>query len=146
MHRALALSALLAWVMIQVPLVVCDSPCGGSREALFLHADHACHDEASEAHRQCCLHGHDGCDAPADDSGTPPSGDHGAHHIVQHEGRGAPAPVALPAPAAAAAELAVVVALASLVPAGGTAGSVAWGDPGPRRRADPVSAADRLIV
>jgi hypothetical protein len=144
MTRLVALSALLAWVMVQVPLVLCDSTCGQSQGALFLLDAHSCHDVESVVHRTCCGH-HHGPAAPADPGKPAPRENDGEHVLVTIEGPAAPVAVALPVHApsfldAAHAPYGIGQVLRS------AASGLTWAEVDPPPEADPVSASDRLLV
>ncbi len=78
MSRVLTLSAILAWVLIQVPLVFCSTACGQSVRSLLMAAGHACHDEASVAHHSRCTHGTrgTGTDHPLEEDTDEEQGEH----------------------------------------------------------------------
>ncbi len=51
----LTLSVVLAWVLLQVPLVLCSATCKQSVDSALLMARHACHDTDSPRHQHRCL-------------------------------------------------------------------------------------------
>ncbi len=76
MSRALTMSAVLAWIVIQVPVVFCSTACGQSVSHLLAAGDHACHDEESDAHHRRCAHDRtEGTDSEGTDSDHPTDGD-----------------------------------------------------------------------
>jgi len=102
----LTLSAVLAWVLLQVPLVLCSATCKQSVDSALLMAKHACHDTRSARHQHRCLRdrGHDHAQ-----HGTPtkqaPERD-GEHVLTQRPSLAQISPVALPAHALTAPLLA----------------------------------------
>lgn len=84
MRAALTATAVLAWILIQVPLVLCHSPCGQTVSAVFQMEGHSCHDERSAAHAHCCSHRQCG----GEETEYPPDEDpeDGQHFLVQVQG------------------------------------------------------------
>lgn len=58
MKRFAPLVVLLAWTLLQVPLVVCESECDSSVSLALLSGGHGCHAKDSEEHRTRCCPGH----------------------------------------------------------------------------------------
>jgi hypothetical protein len=54
MSRALTLSALLAWMFLQVPVVLCSTSCQTSAKSVLGFAAHSCHDVHAGAHQRDC--------------------------------------------------------------------------------------------
>lgn len=98
MARCLPLMAIFAWALLQVPMLVCSTPCGTSMSALYSLAGHSCHRTDSEVHKRCCQYADSESresDAPAREA--PPGGDSSEEHfILRFEGVGASAGVSLP--------------------------------------------------
>jgi hypothetical protein len=144
MRSALTLTAALAWIMIQVPLVFCDSACGASVNSVLVMESHACHDVSSTRHQVRC--GHTSC---THDHGQPeqpaPKDSEGEHVVVLVQSHVHGGPVLLPAHALHSVALLVRTAEGSdASPELGLVG--AWGELALPQVADPVSAADRLQV
>jgi hypothetical protein len=159
MRGAFAAAAVLAWLMFQVPLVLCQSECGSSCNALFLLSHHSCHDEHSDAHLTRCGRGHHWGHRHAGDRHAG-DGQHGEnhHHDDEEPARedgehvlvtvmSPTAPVALGLPALAGSFAARAISADELASARTAVHAPdMWGDLGPPACGDPVSTADRLLV
>ena len=132
-----AIAALLAWAMFQLPGVICVCDCGDMTRGSLLVHEHD-HTHAHDDHHDvcgCCDHDH-----PHDHGHDH---DHGHAHVVVHlQSSMANQAVALVAPDVDFAVQLVLPTPAAIV----VAHTCAELDTGPPRPADPVSAADRLIV
>ncbi len=144
MRTALTITAALAWIMIQVPLVLCDTGCGEAVSSVFVMQSHACHDVTSTQHQTRC--GHSGCTHEHGQPEKPaPKDDEGEHVVVLVQSHVHDGSVVLPAHALTAATL--VASVVASAPSASELGLVgAWGELAPPEVADPVSAADRLQV
>ena len=132
-----SIAALLAWVMVQLPGVVCVCDCGDvTQGSLLVHEQDHEHGHAHHHHEtcDCCEHDHE--HEHGDD-------EHGHAHLVIHiQSSMADAAVVLAAPVVDAA-----VDDALLAPITVIVDEARWErDTGPPRPTDPVSASDRLIV
>lgn len=137
-----SVAALLAWTMLQLPGVICVCDCGDtSSGSLLVHAHDHDHDhhhgtggDGHHSHEACGCCDHDHEQEHGDD-------DHGHAHVVVHfQSSLAGNALALDAPT-----VGVAVELPALAPT--SPFDTGWErDTRPPRPADPVSAADRLIV
>lgn len=144
MNRALPLAVLLAWMMIQVPLVFCTTDCGQSISSLLLVGSHACHDEEAEDHRAHCglveLREFT-ADHPSHPSESGEEG--GEHFVIPTESVVGAATVVLPDHLLAVAACVDVESHSvALMASHGERRVSRMQDP--PRRADPVTASDRL--
>ena len=141
MRRALALTGLAAWIMIQVPLVLCDSACAASTTPVFLMSLHGCHDVESDEHASHCAHDCCGQDEQERSDDEPDE-----HTLVLAQGLNAGTVVVLPSPGCMALGFVDESASATrliLEPTSFDAEPVTGGtSPVP----DPVSLSDRLLV
>lgn len=141
MARLAPLTALLAWVLLQVPLVVCVSECETSVSLVLFAGSHSCHAVESQAHHERCCGGH-GDEAPAD----PESDDHpGQHTLVQISSLGAGDAAATPELVPGELE-AFEACVGHRMACQSVADGVAWRDPVPADRSDLVSMAVSLLI
>ena len=147
------LAAALAWILLQVPLVVCQSECETSVTFAMMGVEHSCHAETSEVHQERCCGTHGDAEAeahpdpthPADP--TNPDDRPGEHSLVQIPMVVSGDVVAMPSPGAT--ELAAPTCLgrgAGCPDALGGLRARDWGDPAPADRLDPVARAVALLI
>ena len=140
MNRALSIAVLCAWVMIQVPQVICSTGCGQSVSPLLLVAEHACHDQASALHRDHCGHGSER-GAPERHPSDPEDED-GEHVVVQIESPASSSERIVEEPGVSHAVLAALELGFGAAPPVERMDCSRSEDPPPR--VDPVAASDRL--
>ena len=145
MSQPLSLAALLAWILIQVPLVACESACSSALVSALLLDGHACHEEESDEHRVRCRHGCDDHTTTEHSDDVPPEDDQGVHVILQVQALGTGVPAAVPAHTCEYADPAAPACELLLSPRPDRVTDIRR-DPAPPLRPDPVSAADRLVV
>lgn len=101
-QRIASLAVIFAWLIVQVPLVACDSECASSLSLAFLSEEHDCHRPESAQHRDGCCGGHaeDTASTQKDqeDSREDREGQHGDHTLLLVPVVAAGEAVAVPTP------------------------------------------------
>ncbi len=143
-HRSFTYAAVVAWTMLQLPLVFCQSGCGDEAAYAVLMSEHSCHDEASEQHKNCCVC-HCGCEGEDSESPSHHDEDEGEHVIVQLPNMPVDGDVDVPPhlPTTSIATTDTGLSLCA-APHARRHGACHRGDPPPL--ANPVTASDRLLV
>jgi len=149
MHRTLTYCAVIAWAMLQLPLVLCQSGCGDESACALLIAEHSCHDEDSDAHKTRCESLCDCTEHPSDNTDHDhEDGDEGEHVIVHLPTTLSGSDVALPQPVVTLDMLSDTCVATATITKMRHHGERGRNDPpsGAAPIGDPVTASDRLLV